>query len=135
MSLKDFGTVITHSGVAAVSTGVIETGYTLTERDRLLLAKCSLGGRIIPRVLCSAVAGSGSCTITSLSYSTDGGTRYRAAQTMNIAVSGTGMKGASTDEVVCLIPFDATNIRWDLGTETLGAEDSVTVTLGLVCQL
>jgi hypothetical protein len=135
MSLRGFDVITTHSGAAATSTGLITTGYTLSEQQQLALARASLGGRIIPRVLCTSVAGSGSLTISSLSISMDGGTRWRAAQTMNIAVSGTGMKGAATDEVVCLIPKDTTNIRWDTSVETLAAGDYVTVSLALVCQL
>jgi hypothetical protein len=134
MSIYAFDVITTHD-VAAVSTGYIETGRALTDAERLILARASLGGRIMPRVICTYYTGSGSVTLSALSYSTDGGTRWQTGQTFSIAVSGTGSLASAAAEVTCMLPRDMTHIRWDATVETLAAGDYVTVILQLVCTI
>ena len=127
--------IITTLDATCTATGTITAGYAISDADRNRLSAASLGGRIMPRILCTAVAGSGSVTLSSLDYSLDGGTRWATGQTFTVAVSGTGEKATSSTEVVCLIPKSITHIRWSTTTETLGASDSLRLVLQLICEL
>lgn len=135
MSIFAYDVITTHNGVVCTSTGLIETGYALADGERKALSAASLGGRIMPRVLCRNYTGSGSVTLSSLDYSLDGGTRWITGQTFSMAVSGTGEKATSAAEVVCLIPKDVTHVRWSATVETLAAADYVDVVLQLQCEL
>jgi len=135
MSLYAFNVITTHNGVTLTSTGLLETGYTLDNDERKYLSEASLGGRIMPRVICTDYTGSGSVTLSSVSYSTDGGTRWVTGQTMSVAVSGTGQLENAEAELVCMIPKDVTDIRWDGTVETLAGGDYVTVVLSLVAMI
>ncbi len=80
--------IITTLDATCTATGTITAGYAISDADRNRLSAASLGGRIMPRILCTAVAGSGSVTLSSLDYSLDGGTRWATGQTFTVAVSG-----------------------------------------------
>jgi hypothetical protein len=135
MSIYAYDIITTLNGVSCTSTGLITTGYTIPDAERQKLSAASLGGRIMPRILCTAVAGSGSVTLLSLDYSLDNGTRWVTGQTFSVAVSGTGEKATAASEIVCLIPMSITNVRWSTGTETLGASDSLTLVLQLISEI